>query len=98
MQYAKPQKRKHYISLYKIHASLHTAFANGNGKLSSIQFRKNQLLQLGYAFQDNVEKWQDALEKDMNRPKFESSMCVFSLSCFMTRKSHWIAGLTYLQC
>ncbi|KAF8524447.1 NAD-aldehyde dehydrogenase [Gautieria morchelliformis] len=58
----------------KIHASLFAGFANGTGKLSSIQFRKNQLLQLGYAFHDNLDRWHDALAKDMGRPKFEANM------------------------
>ena len=60
--------------IFQIHTSLVAGFANGTGKLSSIQFRKNQLLQLGYAFKDNYERWQDALAEDMGRPKLEADM------------------------
>jgi hypothetical protein len=69
-----------YSNDTKIHASLFTGFANGTGKLSSIQFRKNQLLQLGYAFHDNLDRWHDALAKDMGRPKFEANMCVLVIT------------------
>lgn len=63
----------------QIHASLHAAFANGTGKLASLQFRKNQLLQLGYVFKENVERWEEALAKDMGRPKLEACMYVLML-------------------
>jgi len=47
-------------------------FAYGCGKLASVEFRKNQLLQLGYAFKDNFQQWVDALKKDLGRPKLET--------------------------
>ena len=77
----------------KIHASLYAGFANGSGKLSSIQFRKNQLLQLGYAFKDNIDRWQDALAKDMGRPKLEARMfVVVHIVCFHAKPKQ---GFTY---
>ncbi|GJJ14524.1 hypothetical protein Clacol_008788 [Clathrus columnatus] len=60
----------------KIHASLKENFNNGTGKLADINYRKNQLLQLGYIFQDNFSRWEEALAKDMGRPRLDSYMCV----------------------
>lgn len=58
----------------KIHASLKANFNNGAGKLANVNYRKDQLLQLGYAFQDNMSRWEEALEKDMGRPLIDSYM------------------------
>ncbi|KAF8519640.1 NAD-aldehyde dehydrogenase [Hysterangium stoloniferum] len=44
------------------------------GKAKSIAFRKEQLLQLAYLFQDNIKPFQDALAKDLGRPVLESNM------------------------
>ncbi|KIJ53661.1 hypothetical protein M422DRAFT_25484 [Sphaerobolus stellatus SS14] len=56
----------------KIHAKLTASFRAG--KARSIEFRKEQLLQLAYMIKDNMEAFQDSLYKDLGRPKFEGTM------------------------
>ncbi|KIJ38379.1 hypothetical protein M422DRAFT_259047 [Sphaerobolus stellatus SS14] len=56
----------------KVHGIVREGFAHGTGKLADVESRKNQLLQLGYAFKDNFSRWADALKQDMGRPKLES--------------------------
>jgi len=43
-----------------------------SGKARSIPYRKEQLLHLGYMFQDNSELFQQALASDLGRPATES--------------------------
>jgi aldehyde dehydrogenase (NAD+) len=45
-------------------------------KARPVAFRKEQLLQLAYLFQDNIERFQDSLRKDLGRPILESNLCV----------------------
>ncbi|KAF8585282.1 aldehyde dehydrogenase [Ramaria rubella] len=61
-----PQIREH------LRASFRT------GRAASIDYRKKQLLQLAYLFQDNIERFQEALQEDLGRPKLESNL--FDLS------------------
>ncbi|KAF8581488.1 aldehyde dehydrogenase [Ramaria rubella] len=44
------------------------------GKTKSIAFRKEQLLQLAYLFQDNIERFHDSLKKDLGRPVLETNL------------------------
>ncbi|KIJ27614.1 hypothetical protein M422DRAFT_190818 [Sphaerobolus stellatus SS14] len=53
-----------------IHSELRTSF-NG-GKAKSIQFRKEQLLQLAYMLQDNGDRLSEALYKDLKRSAVEA--------------------------
>ncbi|KAF9557043.1 NAD-dependent aldehyde dehydrogenase [Agrocybe pediades] len=54
----------------KIRDELRAGFASG--KLKSIEYRKYQLKQLAYLIKDNLERFQDAMNKDMSRPVLES--------------------------
>ncbi|KAL4266815.1 aldehyde dehydrogenase family protein [Pleurotus pulmonarius] len=54
----------------KIHTELRSGFYSG--KLRSIAYRKYQVLQLGYLFQDNAERIDAALTADLGRPSVEN--------------------------
>ncbi|KAI0956945.1 hypothetical protein AcW1_005500 [Taiwanofungus camphoratus] len=54
----------------KIHEDLHKAFRSG--KTKSIAYRKQQLLQLCYLLQDNLERFKDAFAADLGRPAEEA--------------------------
>ncbi|KAF8623849.1 hypothetical protein AX15_006169 [Amanita polypyramis BW_CC] len=54
----------------KIHAALHAG--HNSGKLQSLEYRKYQLLQLGYLVKDNAKRFEEALKADLGRPPFES--------------------------
>ncbi|TDL22725.1 NAD-aldehyde dehydrogenase [Rickenella mellea] len=56
----------------QIRETLKQAFRSG--KLKSIEYRKQQVLQLGYLIQDNVERFQKALAADLGRPVQESNV------------------------
>ncbi|KAJ7685591.1 NAD-aldehyde dehydrogenase [Mycena polygramma] len=55
----------------KIHAELKAGF--NSGKTKSLAYRKYQLLQLAYLLQDNSKAFEDALDKDLGRHKFEAN-------------------------
>ncbi|KAF9009920.1 NAD-aldehyde dehydrogenase [Cyathus striatus] len=57
----------------KIHATLRAGFRTG--KLKSIEYRKYQLLQLGYLIKDNADRFSEALRLDLGRPALETQMC-----------------------
>jgi len=57
----------------QIHEHLRESFRAG--KARPIAYRKEQLLQLAYLFQDNVEYFHEALRKDLGRPVFETNLC-----------------------
>lgn len=59
-------------SSLQIHSDLKASFQAG--KLKSIAYRKNQLLQLAYIVHDNVQRFQEALASDLGRPKLESNL------------------------
>ncbi|KAH6918157.1 aldehyde dehydrogenase [Coprinopsis sp. MPI-PUGE-AT-0042] len=54
----------------KIRDELRAGFHSG--KLNSIEYRKYQLLQLGYLVEENAARFEDALSKDMGRPVIET--------------------------
>ncbi|EAU89477.1 aldehyde dehydrogenase [Coprinopsis cinerea okayama7 len=54
----------------KIHEELRAGFRSG--KLNSIEYRKYQLLQIGYLVQENFEAFENALKADLGRPVLES--------------------------
>ncbi|KAG5641768.1 hypothetical protein DXG03_004263 [Asterophora parasitica] len=56
--------------LEKIHAELRDGYQSG--KLKSIEYRKYQLLQLGYLLKDNSQRFQEALATDLGRPPLEA--------------------------
>jgi aldehyde dehydrogenase (NAD+) len=56
----------------QIHASLRAGFKSG--KLTSIAYRKYQLIQLVYFLKDNMSRFEEALKKDMGRPVLESRL------------------------
>ncbi|KAF5379237.1 hypothetical protein D9615_006047 [Tricholomella constricta] len=62
----------------KIHAELRTGYESG--KLKSIEYRKYQLLQLGYLVKDNSQRIQEALAADLGRPPLESHFLEISSS------------------
>lgn len=75
----------------QIHETLKTNFNNGAGKLANVAYRKTQLLQLGYAFQDNFKLWEEALAKDMGRPRIDSYMCdVLPFFSFLGGIDQWL--------
>lgn len=43
-----------------------------SGKTRPLEFRRNQLIQLGYLVQDNTERLRDALKSDLGRPALET--------------------------
>ncbi|CAE7171007.1 unnamed protein product, partial [Rhizoctonia solani] len=55
----------------QIHARLHASFRTG--KTKPIAARKENLAKFAYMIKDNTEALQDALAKDLGRPKVESS-------------------------
>ncbi|KAF8531044.1 NAD-aldehyde dehydrogenase [Gautieria morchelliformis] len=52
------------------------------GRTDSVAYRKEQLLQLAYLFQDNVPRFQKALLADLGRPKIETNL--FDLSIIIS--------------
>ncbi|OCH93073.1 NAD-aldehyde dehydrogenase [Obba rivulosa] len=60
----------------KIFTELKRGF--GSGKTESIQYRKEQLLQLGYLVKDNLDRFRKALYADLHRPPIETDL--FDLS------------------
>ncbi|TFK95423.1 NAD-aldehyde dehydrogenase [Pterulicium gracile] len=56
----------------KIHEELRAGFYSG--KLKSLSYRRYQLLQLAYAFQENIEAFNNALYADLARPPLESDL------------------------
>ncbi|KAG8881407.1 hypothetical protein FRB97_009602 [Tulasnella sp. 331] len=44
-----------------------------SGKTRDVNYRKTQLLQLAYLFRENEERWNEAFEADLGRPKMEST-------------------------
>lgn len=58
----------------QIHEDLHKAFRSG--KTKSIAYRKQQLLQLCYLLQDNLERFKDAFAADLGRPAEEADLYV----------------------
>lgn len=58
--------------MLQIRDELRAGFASG--KLKSIEYRKYQLKQLAYLLKDNLERFQDAMEKDFTRPVLESRL------------------------
>ncbi|KAK2461146.1 hypothetical protein APHAL10511_006673 [Amanita phalloides] len=52
---------------------IHAALREGHegGKLRSIEYRKYQLLQLGYLVKDNAKRFEEALQVDLGRPTLE---------------------------
>ncbi|KDQ10043.1 hypothetical protein BOTBODRAFT_137325 [Botryobasidium botryosum FD-172 SS1] len=54
----------------KIRDALRQGFKTG--KTRSVAYRKEQLLHLGYMFQDNAERFTQALASDLGRPRQES--------------------------
>jgi aldehyde dehydrogenase (NAD+) len=63
-----------YTPLEEIDA-IYAAVREGHksGKLRSIEYRKYQLLQLGYLIKDNAKRFEEALKVDLGRPTFESN-------------------------
>lgn len=59
--------------LSQIYARLRDGFRSGKSK--NIEYRKYQLLQLGYMIQDNMKRFEEALAADLGRPPFESHLC-----------------------
>ncbi|EMD33344.1 hypothetical protein CERSUDRAFT_87228 [Gelatoporia subvermispora B] len=60
----------------KIFAEAKAGFRSG--KTKSIEYRKEQLLQLGYLLLDNLQPFRDALYADLHRPPIETDL--FDLS------------------
>ncbi|KIJ55049.1 hypothetical protein M422DRAFT_24904 [Sphaerobolus stellatus SS14] len=61
-----------FLAIEKTNAELRSSFKAG--KASSIAFRKQQLLQMAYMFQDNLEAFQESFYKDLGRPKLEATI------------------------
>ncbi|KAI0767690.1 NAD-dependent aldehyde dehydrogenase [Fomes fomentarius] len=60
----------------KIHARARRAFLDG--KLKSIEYRKEQIAQVGYMLKDNEQRFFDALKHDLGRPTLETEFLDFS--------------------
>ncbi|KAI0727112.1 aldehyde dehydrogenase [Fomitopsis betulina] len=56
----------------QIHEGLRQVFRSG--KTKSIPFRKQQLLNLCYLVEENWERFKDALQSDLNRPRDEAQL------------------------
>jgi aldehyde dehydrogenase (NAD+) len=59
-------------------------------KLSSIEYRKYQLLQLGHLVEENAARFEDALSKDLGRPVIETRLCVVHMS-FIVFYDHFLS-------
>ncbi|KAF8348497.1 NAD-aldehyde dehydrogenase [Amanita rubescens] len=70
-----------YTPLEEINA-IHAAVREGHksGKLRSIEYRKYQLLQLGYLVKDNAKRFEEALKADLGRPALESYFLEINLT------------------
>ncbi|KAG9021968.1 hypothetical protein FS837_006833, partial [Tulasnella sp. UAMH 9824] len=60
----------------KIRERLQAGF--NSGKLRSIEYRKNQLLQLAYLVQENSKRFEDASRVDLGRPAVETRVSEFN--------------------
>ena len=69
--------RRPVLTLLKIHRELRAGFKSGKSR--PIAYRKYQLSQLAYLIKDNMERFQEALAKDLGRPHLESTMFVMSV-------------------
>ena len=46
--------------------------AYASGKTRSVQFRKDQIAQVGHMVKDNEQRFVDAFKLDLGRPEFET--------------------------
>ncbi|KIJ24214.1 hypothetical protein M422DRAFT_785928 [Sphaerobolus stellatus SS14] len=60
------------LEIEKIHSELRASFKAGRAR--QLTFRKQQLLQMAYMFQDNLEAFQQSLREDLGRPEFETAI------------------------
>jgi aldehyde dehydrogenase (NAD+) len=54
----------------KVYTTVNATFKTG--KTKSLAWRKWQLKQIWWMMEDNEDKWIEALQKDLNRDRFES--------------------------
>ncbi|KAM5544775.1 hypothetical protein V8D89_001673, partial [Ganoderma adspersum] len=60
----------------KIHAAAQAAFKSGRTR--SVEFRKAQIVQVGYMLQDNEDRFKEALKSDLGRPYQETDLLDFN--------------------